>query len=345
MQRAADANAERLERALFHPSIQAITAFIRALRVEITATTVRERLMALPDFPVLGLGQAQEAFDAWGLPSAAFEVEPSRLRDVPPPLLTAIEEQDQTGGAEVRLLAVITGWHDEGVELEHPVRGSEVVPWDRFHRGCRGPFLAAIADCAAAEPDYAARTEAEERSRRTYVASIRTFPGLLAPEQCDRLIAACEEGGLFRASMVRRPQGDIRHYASDLRTSRTAHLPGFGGGPFDAVYAHAAATLDIAPERFEPMQCVRYDPGQSFHAHFDGLHREATLLVYLNDRFEGGETFFPDAGTSIAPRAGMGVLFRNRDADGRPIPWARHAGLPPRAGTKYVCNLWVRQRG
>jgi hypothetical protein len=49
----------------------------------------------------------------------------------------------------------------------------------------------------------------------------------------------------------------------------------------------------------EPIQVVKYDPGNFYTAHFDNrsgsLARSVTFMVYLNDVVEGGCTYFPKA--------------------------------------------------
>jgi hypothetical protein len=58
----------------------------------------------------------------------------------------------------------------------------------------------------------------------------------------------------------------------------------------------------------------RYDPGQTFRWHRDGSFERPggqrirlTLMVYLNDEFEGDETRFEQA--TIRPMAGMALFF------------------------------------
>merc|ERR1712176_1197147 len=65
---------------------------------------------------------------------------------------------------------------------------------------------------------------------------------------------------------------------------------------------------------FELMQVARYKKGQHYRAHHDGFSRErvalsrvqrrATLLVYLNDVSEGGETRFEYLNVTVRPKAG-----------------------------------------
>jgi prolyl 4-hydroxylase len=50
-----------------------------------------------------------------------------------------------------------------------------------------------------------------------------------------------------------------------------------------------------------------------------------TLLLYVNDGFEGGQTTFDDL--VVTPERGMALVFRHD---------LFHAGEPVRGGTKYV---------
>jgi prolyl 4-hydroxylase len=99
----------------------------------------------------------------------------------------------------------------------------------------------------------------------------------------------------------------------------------------------------------EPLQVLRYRPGQEYRPHLDALptganQRVLTMLVYLNEDYEGGETLFSRTGLKYAGKAGDGLLFRNANPDGVPDPSAEHAGLPVLAGEKYVASRWIRER-
>jgi len=62
-------------------------------------------------------------------------------------------------------------------------------------------------------------------------------------------------------------------------------------------------------------QIVRWYPGQEQHPHADDMtnvedtdwfhHRHFGAILYLNDDYDGGETYYPDHGVSISPEAGM----------------------------------------
>eukprot|EP00854_Cymbomonas_tetramitiformis_P004006 gene4006-4974_t len=73
-------------------------------------------------------------------------------------------------------------------------------------------------------------------------------------------------------------------------------------------------------EHQEPIQVVRYSPGQYFSEHFDAGRdfstlwlgqRKITVLLYLNEDFTGGNTLFPKLDMSIKPSLGKALLFRN----------------------------------
>ena len=81
---------------------------------------------------------------------------------------------------------------------------------------------------------------------------------------------------------------------------------------------------------------VRYSPGGFYVAHADaGLDvndRYFTVLCYLNDDFEGGQTSFPLLDFSITPQKGSAVIF--------PATYL-HRGEPVLKGQKYILVSWL----
>lgn len=110
---------------------------------------------------------------------------------------------------------------------------------------------------------------------------------------------------------------------------------------------------------FEPMQILHYDVGEEFKPHHDFLdvgqpkfaeqlrlygQRIGTVLVYLNDDYEGGETVFPRLGIRHRGRKGDALFFTNVDRNGHGDPMSLHAGLPPQSGQKWIISQWIRDR-
>ena len=101
----------------------------------------------------------------------------------------------------------------------------------------------------------------------------------------------------------------------------------------------------------ESLQVVRYRAGEEYTAHHDFVYpsqqlwyqptRFATLLLYLNDDFEGGHTVFPRAvtrdlhdGVRAQPKKGTAVLFYSLLPDGNVDDRSQHASEPVLSGEK-----------
>ena len=120
-----------------------------------------------------------------------------------------------------------------------------------------------------------------------------------------------------------------------------------------------AAELSKTQGNFqEYLQVVSYPTGGKFNAHYDSCNgtdefcerlnkegfRLVTVLIYLNDNFEGGETVFPKINKTVIPQKGKAVLFYNVDENGKPIYESLHGGNPVTKGQKFIANKWIRIR-
>ena len=81
---------------------------------------------------------------------------------------------------------------------------------------------------------------------------------------------------------------------------------------------------------------------REFRVNGDNGPRLLTVLFYLNDDFEGGETIFPKINKVVKPQKGKAVIFRNVDNDGVIISQAVHGGEPVKNGEKWIANKWIR---
>jgi prolyl 4-hydroxylase len=176
---------------------------------------------------------------------------------------------------------------------------------------------------------------------------VRLFPALFSPVECDYLVATAAP--LLRPSTVVDPYTgrDIPH---PVRTSSAVGFPFIAENPaIHALNRRLAAASGTDVRAGEPLQVLRYAPGEQYREHSDALpgvapnqQRVLTVLVYLNDDYEGGETAFPAADLKVRGRAGDGLLFRNASPDGTPNPRSLHAGLPVTAGAKLIASRWIR---
>lgn len=72
--------------------------------------------------------------------------------------------------------------------------------------------------------------------------------------------------------------------------------------------------------------------------------RILTMIVWLSEDYEGGETLFMTTGARLRGRTGDALLFRNALPDGSRDPASGHAGLPVTAGEKFIASRWIRAR-
>jgi prolyl 4-hydroxylase len=109
----------------------------------------------------------------------------------------------------------------------------------------------------------------------------------------------------------------------------------------------------------EPFQILHYGPGQEYRPHFDyfdpalkgshihldrGGQRLATLIMYLNDVEQGGDTSFPELGIRTIPKTGRALLFYSVGLNGEPDPLTLHGGDAVIQGEKWIATCWIRQR-
>ena len=98
--------------------------------------------------------------------------------------------------------------------------------------------------------------------------------------------------------------------------------------------------LVSCPQHFDAFN-LDDDDGRRFAE--NGGQRTVTVLVYLNDVVQGGQTSFPNLNLLVQPRQGMALVFFPATVDGFLDPMALHAALPA-VDTKYVSQIWIRDR-
>jgi hypothetical protein len=171
-------------------------------------------------------------------------------------------------------------------------------------------------------------------------------------------LIALARHGLRRAQVYRKDAPG--HVDSDSRTnSEASYVIGHADVVLNLVRARLGAAAGVATRFFEIAKLLHYEPGQQFAPHFDfqepvtpALRQEverhgqrvATVLVYLNDDYGGGETDFPRIGLRHRGKRGDALLFTSVKPDGSLDYDALHAGLPPTSGVKWVLSQWIRNR-
>lgn len=179
------------------------------------------------------------------------------------------------------------------------------------------------------------------------------FGGLLAPEECDELIALARSR-LTRSETVVNETG-----GSEVNAARTSEGMFFQRGEYplcERIEARLAALLNWPVNHGEGLQLLRYGVGAEYRPHHDyfdpsqpgtpsilarGGQRLASVVMYLNTPDAGGATTFPDVGFEVAAQRGNAVFFSYDRPD--PATKTLHGGAPVQAGEKWVATKWLRE--
>ena len=192
-----------------------------------------------------------------------------------------------------------------------------------------------------AQGDPVALPEAETLSQAP---EVRLYPKLLSAAECDYLSETAAAG--FEPSVVVDMRTG-RNYPDPIRTSEGSTFHWLIEDPaVHALNRRLAAASGTAYEQGEPLQILRYRPGQHYRNHLDfipgtGNARVLTVLVYLNQDYQGGETAFVKTGLEVKGGKGDTLVFRNSGANLRADPMSEHAGRPVTTGTKLLASRWI----
>lgn len=174
---------------------------------------------------------------------------------------------------------------------------------------------------------------------------IAILGNVVSEEECDELIRVSQD-------KVNRSRIGSQKSVSDIRTSSGAFLE------TDDVTARIekriAQIMNVPVENGEGLHILNYKQGQEYKAHYDYFKpktdgitpnpRISTLVVYLNDVEEGGQTYFPHMNLSVTPQKGMAVYFEYFYSDPAVNERTLHGGSPVTVGEKWAATMWVRRK-
>lgn len=179
------------------------------------------------------------------------------------------------------------------------------------------------------------------------------LPGLLTSEQCDRIVAVAKANGMGNAETIDDKDKDrYSAYNPSVRTSKTTFLRDSMMPELEYLATTVEKLTGLPRDHQEQLQVASYESGGEFKDHYDACdstaeictkfnhnagHRVSTLLVYLNDDYEGGSTVFPVINKVVKPEKGKGVYFVDVDQDENIIKESIHRGEKV-FGTKWICT-------
>lgn len=180
---------------------------------------------------------------------------------------------------------------------------------------------------------------------------VSIVPDFLGEAEIEHLLSLAEDGWapseVGSGSYKSKEEGkDLTNGVSKIRTSYSCQLEPCQTEKLKNIENRLAALAEMDVKYLEPLNMVRYAPGQFFKLHHDGRFRPKTVFVYLNDlpADDGGETLFPKLGIKVVPRRGCAVIWNNivgpQQEDRRLV----HQGLPPKSAMKYGVNCFFNDK-
>ena len=179
-----------------------------------------------------------------------------------------------------------------------------------------------------------------------YYPKPRIWRNFLSPQECDEIIETSKPN--LQESVV----SQKRVVDEKIRKSHTCYLkreiPVVG-----KLVDKVCWWLGRPSENSESLQVVKYTPGGFYNTHQDANcfvdessdnERLYTVLVCLNDNFEGGETDFPEIGKKFKLKKGDALFFNTLNSARRCDKRADHAGIPVKSGEKWIANIWVHEK-
>ncbi|CAK9142124.1 unnamed protein product [Ilex paraguariensis] len=194
------------------------------------------------------------------------------------------------------------------------------------------------------------------------------YHNFLSKEECEYLINLGKPH-MKKSTVVDSETGKSRD--SRVRTSSGTFLARGRDKIIRDIEKRIADFTFLPVEHGEGLQLLHYEVGQKYEPHYDyfldefntknGGQRIATVLMYLSDVEEGGETVFPAAkgnfssvpwwnelsecgkgGLSVKPKMGDALLFWSMKPDATLDPSSLHGGCPVIRGNKWSSTKWIR---
>jgi prolyl 4-hydroxylase len=161
---------------------------------------------------------------------------------------------------------------------------------------------------------------------------------------------------LKRATVHNKNTGQLEH--ASYRISKSAWLEDWDDEVVHTVNNRIEMMTNLDLERAELLQIANYGIGGHYDPHYDMStkdevdafdryqgNRIATVLFYMSQPEAGGATVFPILKVSLFPTKGDAAFWFNILHTGEGDMSTRHAGCPVLAGTKWVSNKWIHERG
>ena len=317
---------------VYRPDVLLLHHFTSILDLNFNHTEIREAIKSQKGFRTLQ--DISIILCSMGIRVGIYKVAISKIRKLSNPFLTVFNDSGTQFYANVKNIS------KNSITYYTPNQGTISTSIDSINNLWTGIILYP----ETIETKIFNIEDIEKREAEEYLSTnVKLIDNFFSNEECDFIRNYVEENDLFQRSPLAGTDGKI--FYSNFRTSYTSIIKDKENTTLKSIYERVAFFLRVPQNYIEYLECVRYSPGQQFRPHWDtdkSEDRTHTLLLYLNDDFEGGETYFPQLNFKAKPQKGRVLYFKDRDEEQNIIPYSLHAGLPVNNGIKYACNIWVR---
>jgi prolyl 4-hydroxylase len=177
----------------------------------------------------------------------------------------------------------------------------------------------------------------------------------LSDKYCNQLIE-CAKDNLVKSMVGTNENAKV----SNVRTSSNTFVKIDKHKLIFKIFNKIVKLTGKNPKKFDKFfQVVKYKDGEEYKKHIDPsvskieeknyCHRFFTILLYLSDVAEGGETYFPNIDLKVKPEKGKLVFFQNYKYDADKEKYvvdtkSYHSSLPVKNCEKWVANLWYHKK-
>ena len=195
------------------------------------------------------------------------------------------------------------------------------------------------------------------------VERIKVFEGFVAGDMCRQIINSIDSETLSDVGVLSIYSGKTAAEMKSLhhkkiRQTKTASLT-TSASLVDSIISRIVGELGepeygLSIESWEPPQLLVYPEGGHYTYHVDAearrfepgkkaewcriADRDISLILYLNEEFEGGGLYFPKYNLTVRPRTGTVVTFPSCHE-------YVHGALPVTQGVRYVIVSWLAAFG
>jgi len=181
--------------------------------------------------------------------------------------------------------------------------------------------------------------------------------GILTPEECKKLIELATKQGLHNSEILNNEDGKDTAVNTEFRKSKQTWIADDHHAITMKIAKFAEKISGLPRSNQEELQVAKYEPGGKFVEHYDCCvyedrkycdkinhyagERRSTLLIYLNNDFDEGETEFLKLNLKIKPEAGKGILFWSTDINEKLLEKSMHRGNNVLNGNKWIATKWT----